>query len=101
MEIMKRSIRFLAVIKPAEEGGFYAYCPLLPGCASEGETYAETIANIEEAIRGYLEVALKYGDPLPEELFTSDYTVDIPVHLSPKVVNQLENLLPKKRLAIA
>ncbi|MBM4402578.1 MAG: type II toxin-antitoxin system HicB family antitoxin, partial [Candidatus Cloacimonetes bacterium] len=44
-----RNIRFLAVIKPAEEGGFYAYCPLLPGCASQGETYAETVANIQDA----------------------------------------------------
>ena len=45
--VKTRDYKFVAVIKPAEEGGFYAYCPLLPGCAAQGENYAETVANIE------------------------------------------------------
>ncbi len=44
----------VAIIQPAEEGGFYAYCPSLPGCASQGETYAQTVENITEAIQGVL-----------------------------------------------
>lgn len=93
---MKRNIRFLAVIKPAEEGGFYAYCPLLPGCTSEGETYAETVANIEDAIKAYIEVALEHGDSLPDEIFASDYTVDVPVRFPPKTIAQIEAMLPQK-----
>lgn len=46
----------VAIIQSAEEGGFYAYCPSLPGCASQGETYAQTVENITEAIQGMLEV---------------------------------------------
>jgi predicted RNase H-like HicB family nuclease len=74
-----RNLIFNAVIKPAEEGGFYAYCPLLPGCVSEGETYAETVANIEEAIKGYVETMIEHNDPIPVEAKESNYSVDIPL----------------------
>lgn len=39
-----------------EEGGFAAICPELPGCVSQGDTEEEAMANVEEAIRLYLEV---------------------------------------------
>jgi predicted RNase H-like HicB family nuclease len=45
------------LIHPAEEGGFWAEVPSLPGCVSEGDTIEETIANIREAAEGWLEVA--------------------------------------------
>ncbi|MCR4316297.1 MAG: type II toxin-antitoxin system HicB family antitoxin [Planctomycetes bacterium] len=45
------------VIHPAEEGGFWAEIPALPGCVSEGDTYDETLANIREAAEGWLDVA--------------------------------------------
>jgi len=96
-----RNIRFLAVIKPAEEGGFYAYCPLLPGCASQGETYAETVANIQDAIRGYIEVALAHGDSLPEEMFEYDYTVDLPVNFPEQLITKLRELFPGRQFAYA
>ncbi|TVQ68864.1 MAG: type II toxin-antitoxin system HicB family antitoxin [Balneolaceae bacterium] len=44
------------VIHKAEEGGYWAEVPALPGCVSEGDTLDETKANIREAIEGYLEV---------------------------------------------
>ena len=74
-----QNLNFNAIIKSAEEGGFYAYCPLLPGCAIEGETYAETVANIEEAIKGYVEAMIENGDPLPVEVKQANYAVDIPL----------------------
>lgn len=37
-----------------DEEGYSASVPGLPGCWSEGETEAETLANIEDAIREYL-----------------------------------------------
>jgi predicted RNase H-like HicB family nuclease len=43
------------IIEPQEEGGYTAYVPKLPGCVSEGETYDETLANIQEAFELYLE----------------------------------------------
>ena len=45
------------VVHPAEEGGFWAETPALPGCVSEGETLSETLASIREAAEGWLQVA--------------------------------------------
>jgi len=38
------------ILHKAEEGGYWAEVPALPGCASQGETKKETLANIKEAI---------------------------------------------------
>jgi len=48
------SVRFMAVLEPAEEGGFVVKCVELP-VATEGETREEALANLKEAIEGYLE----------------------------------------------
>ena len=50
-------MKLRVVVHPAEEGGFWAEVPALPGCVSEGETLAETLANVREAAEGWLEVA--------------------------------------------
>ena len=50
-------MKLKVVVHPAEEGGFWAEVLALPGCVSQGETYAETLANIREAAEGWLEVA--------------------------------------------
>jgi len=42
------------IIYSGEDGNFVAECPSLPGCISEGETREEAIANIKEAIEGYV-----------------------------------------------
>ena len=46
-----------AVIHQAEEGGYWAEVPALPGCITEGETMEEVRANLQDAIKGWLEVA--------------------------------------------
>ncbi len=51
------AVKLKVVIHSAEEGGFWAEVPALPGCVSQGETFAETLANIREAAEGWLEVA--------------------------------------------
>lgn len=53
-----------AVIHTAEEGGFWAEVPALPGCVSQGETIEEVTRNIREAIEGCLSVSL---DKVPED----------------------------------
>jgi len=50
-------MKLKVLIHPAEEGGFWAEVPALPGCVSEGDTLEETLANIREAAEGWLEVA--------------------------------------------
>ena len=49
-------MKLKVVIHPAEEGGFWAEVPALPGCVSQGETAAEVRANIREAIEGWLAI---------------------------------------------
>jgi len=57
------------IIYPGEDGYWVAECPSLPGCISQGRTKEEAIANIGEAIRGYVK-ALEQDDlPVPEERF--------------------------------
>jgi predicted RNase H-like HicB family nuclease len=48
-------MKLKVIIHDAEEGGFWASVPALPGCFSEGETREEVIANIREAIECYLD----------------------------------------------
>jgi len=47
-----------AVIHDAEEGGYWAEVPALPGCVSQGETLEEVTRNIREAIEGCLSVSV-------------------------------------------
>lgn len=47
---------FTAIIEPAEEGGFWAYCPEVPGANGQGETIEETMQNLAEAIELMLDV---------------------------------------------
>jgi predicted RNase H-like HicB family nuclease len=42
------------LIHEAEEGGFWAEVPALPGCVTEGETRAELLANLRDAVEGVL-----------------------------------------------
>ena len=47
------------VIHDAEEGGYWAEVPAIPGCVSQGETIDELLQNIHEAIEGCLAVEVK------------------------------------------
>jgi predicted RNase H-like HicB family nuclease len=49
-------MKIKVVVHEAEEGGFWAEVPAIPGCASQGETMDELLANIHEAIEGCLSV---------------------------------------------
>ena len=55
------------IIHPAEEGGFWAEVPALPGCVSQGETRAEVRANIGEAIAGWLAAGDETSETTPAD----------------------------------
>jgi predicted RNase H-like HicB family nuclease len=44
------------IVHEAEEGGYWAEVPAIPGCATQGETFEELLANLYEAIEGCLSV---------------------------------------------
>jgi len=50
-----KGLKLTVVLREEEERSYSAQCLELPGCISEGETREETLANIREAIEGYLE----------------------------------------------
>ena len=52
-------LRYTVIMEKNEDGGYTVTVPSLPGCISEGSTWDEALAEIKEAISGYLEVAKK------------------------------------------
>jgi len=50
-------MKIKVVVHEAEEGGFWAEVPAIPGCATQGETMDELMRNLHEAIEGCLAVA--------------------------------------------
>jgi len=50
-------MKIKAIVYPAEEGGYWAEVPALPGCITEGDNMEELMNNLQDAIQGWLEVA--------------------------------------------
>jgi predicted RNase H-like HicB family nuclease len=67
----------LSVIIEEDDNGFYAFCPELKGCQSQGDTYEEANDNIKEAIDLYLET-LNHDEIMlisSKNIFASSYEV--------------------------
>jgi len=58
-------MRYRILIEQDEDGVFFAECPSLPGCVSQGRTRKEVLGNIKDAIKGYLESLKKHNEPIP------------------------------------
>jgi predicted RNase H-like HicB family nuclease len=52
-------MKLKVIIHEAEEGGFCAEVPSIPGCVTQGETFDELLGNIYEAVEGCLSVDIK------------------------------------------
>ena len=60
-----RNYRFSVVIERDEEG-YYAFCPELQGCYTQGDTYEEALENIKDAIRLHVEGRLERGEDISQ-----------------------------------
>jgi predicted RNase H-like HicB family nuclease len=62
-----------------DEHGYYAYCPGLEGCQTQGDTLEEVMANIREAMELYLETLTEEerGQYLSREIFTTSLEVKL------------------------
>lgn len=58
-------MRQVILIPDLESGGFTVTVPSLPGCISEGDTEAEALANIRDAIDLYIEDMIADGEEVP------------------------------------
>ncbi len=78
----------------APEGGWVVQVKELPGCVSQGETAEEALAMIQDAMEGWLAVALEMGDQIPEpraeESFSGKFMVRMTRSLHRQVVEQAE-----------
>ena len=54
-EVLTMTMKVQVILEKQEEGGYAIYVPSLPGCVSQGETRAEALKNIKEAIELYVE----------------------------------------------
>jgi len=66
-KLTKKILEFNVVFEEAEEGGYTAYVPSLPGCVSEGDTLDEAKKNIIEAIEAYLESLAKDNEEITQD----------------------------------
>ncbi len=59
-----KAYRFSVVIE-GEKDGFFAHCPELQGCYTQGKTYDEALRNIQNAVRLHVEDRLEQGESIP------------------------------------
>lgn len=67
-------MKLKVVIHEAEDGGYWAEVPAIPGCATQGETFEELLQNLYEAVEGCLAV-----DVSPAMISEYDRIVEIAV----------------------
>jgi predicted RNase H-like HicB family nuclease len=60
-------VRYTVVLEQETDVGYVASVPALPGCVSQGDSRAEALANIREAIELYVQDCREAGDPVPTE----------------------------------
>jgi predicted RNase H-like HicB family nuclease len=61
-------MRYTVVLEQDADGGYVVSVPALVGCVSQGDSRAEALANIREAIELYIEDCRDAGDPVPNEV---------------------------------
>jgi predicted RNase H-like HicB family nuclease len=60
-------MKLKVILHPAEEGGYWAEVPAIPGCATQGDTFEDLLANLYEAIEGCLTVPVESIRIAPED----------------------------------
>jgi antitoxin HicB len=63
----EEAMRYTVVLEQETDGGYSVSVPALPGCHSQGDTRAEALANIREAMELYIEALREAGEVVPTE----------------------------------
>ncbi|WP_161847709.1 type II toxin-antitoxin system HicB family antitoxin [Athalassotoga saccharophila] len=58
-------MRVFTVVIEKDEDGYYAYCPQLQGCYSQGDNYEEALENIKDAIKLHIEDRIENNEQIP------------------------------------
>ncbi len=69
----------VSIVIEKDEHGYYAYCPELEGCQSQGDTFEEVMADIKEAIELYVETLSEQEikESLSKEILTTTLEVQV------------------------
>jgi predicted RNase H-like HicB family nuclease len=67
------------VLIEKDEDGYFATCPSLPGCYTQGDTYEEVLVNIQDAISLHLQDRRATDEPLPRLQSFSFAAVEVPI----------------------
>lgn len=59
-------MKLKVIVHEAEEGGYWAEVPAIPGCATQGETFADLLTNLYEAVEACLSVDLSEQEISPD-----------------------------------
>jgi len=71
-----RGYRFAVVIEKDKQG-YFAYCPELQGCYTQGETFEEVIENIKDAIKLHVEDRLTNNEPVTTSEMVSLSSIEV------------------------
>lgn len=71
-----RSYRFSIVIE-RDQDGYFAYCPELQGCYTQGDTYEEALTNIRDAIRLHVIDRIENNEEVPQVEMISFTTTEV------------------------
>jgi Uncharacterized conserved protein len=69
-----QTMKIKVIVHEAEEGGYWAEVPSIPGCATQGDTFEELLNNLYEAVEGCLSV-----DIPPDQITDKDRILEIAV----------------------
>jgi predicted RNase H-like HicB family nuclease len=67
----------LPVVIEKDKDGYFAFCPALQGCYTQGASYEEALNNIEDVIRLHIEDRLASGEPIPTAEMVSLATLEV------------------------
>ncbi len=69
----------VSIVIEKDEHGYYAYCPELEGCQTQGDSLEDVMSNIKEAIELYLETLSEeeIKESLSKEILTTTIEVDL------------------------
>ncbi|MCC5606368.1 type II toxin-antitoxin system HicB family antitoxin [Nostoc sp. CHAB 5834] len=67
MDNNKQIYNYTVLLEKESDGGYHAFCPILKGCHSQGDSFEEAIENITEAIELYIESLRADNQSIPKD----------------------------------
>jgi len=79
MYMRKINVYKISVVIEKDRDGYFAYCPKLQGCYSQGKTYEEVLENIKDAIKLHIEDRLESGEEIPQAEIINLTSVEVEI----------------------